>query len=201
MVPQVTPERAAPETSGVYAVAPMRTSIKVALVLRMLTKLLVIVILMAGVTGLPVKLWSQERERNAAILKPYLEPETISRLEWQLMNFNISWQGAFTGPASSEYITSFPVWFDSRNMRFAARFRVSEKRDYKDPEPFFNLPKSRREAILMEGISALNGLLEQHFPEIKNNAGLLYVDFQFRTRGGGSSILAKYEAGKLSLSE
>jgi hypothetical protein len=174
-----------------YAAMPAR--------LRMLTKLVVIVLVTAGFMGLPVKLLGQERDQNAALLKPYLEPETISRLEWTLMKFNLSWQGAFVG--SADYITSLPVWFDYRNMRFVANFRVSEKRDLRDPEPFFNLPKPRREAIMQKGIAYLEDLLGQWFPEIKKDSNLVYAQFQYWNRGGGSSVVAKYEAGRLSLSE
>jgi hypothetical protein len=115
------------------------------------------------------------------------------------MNFNISWHGSFD--YTVHYITSFPVIFDYKHMRFTTRFSVAEKRDSSDPEPFFSLPRPKREAILKAGITALEELLVGEFPEIKKNANLLYVDFDFHRHAGGSSIVAKYEAGKLNLIE
>ena len=85
-------------------------------------------------------------------------------------------------------------------MRFIGRFQLSEKRDATDSEPFFRLPRPRREAILQAGITQLETLLGMYFPEIKKEPKLLYVEFLYY-RGGGSSIVAEYEAGRLSLSE
>ena len=157
-------------------------------------------ILAAAVVSVPVQAVPQESPAvNAAKMRKYFEPRSISELEWQLLEFNVNWQGAFTG--SVDYITSFPVGFDYKLMRFVAAFRVSEKRDSRDTEPFSTLPRHRREAVLQDGIAHLKNLLAMHFPELTANPNLLYVEFKFRSSGGGSSIVAKYENGTLLLSE
>jgi len=115
------------------------------------------------------------------------------------MAFNDYWQGAFVG--SIDYITSSPLRFDFKAMRFVTAFRVSEKRDSSDPEPFFRLPRPRREAVLQSGINYLTDILSQTFPELKANPSLLYVEFKFHSSGGGSSTVARYEKGTLILSE
>src|SRR5437867_13257135 len=111
-------------------------------------------VLVAMIAGAPVPAFSQtSRNDNAAVLKQYFEPRTVTRLEWNLMDFNVWWQGAFVG--SVDYIESLPVDFDPKALRFIATFRVQEKREYNDPEPFFRLPRHRREAILQSGIGHL----------------------------------------------
>ena len=139
------------------------------------------------------------RDQNARALKPHMAIRAISTLEWELLQFNLLWQGAFVG--SDRYVTSYPVMFDPKAMRFRATFRIQEKREYNDPEPFFKLPRAQRESILQGTVDHLTELLEQSFPEIKNNRGLVYAEFQFRSSGGGRSIVAKYENGSLSLAE
>jgi hypothetical protein len=140
-----------------------------------------------------------QRDQNARALKPYMATRAISTLEWELLKFNLFWQSAFVG--SDHYVTSSPVMFDPKAVRFRATFRIQEKREYNDPEPFFKLPRAQRESILQGAVDHFAELLEQSFPEIKSNRGLMYAEFQFWTSGGGRSIVAKYENGSLSLAE
>jgi hypothetical protein len=140
-----------------------------------------------------------QRDRNARALEPYLGTRTISTLEWELLQFNLLWEGAFVG--SVNYVTSYPVMFDPKAMRFRATFRIQEKREYNDPEPFFKLPRAKRESVLQGAVDQLVEFLAQSFPEIKSNSNLVYAEFLFRTPGSGRSIVAKYENGSLSLAE
>ncbi len=162
-------------------------------------RFLVIVFAAAVINAPPPALTQESPTINAAVLKRYFEPKSVSQLEWELMAFNVTWQGAFVG--SSDYITSYPVTFDPKAMRFVTSFRVSEKRDSSDPEPFFRLPRPRREAVLQSGIDYLKKLIGQYFPELIANPNLLYVEFRLRIPGGGSSTVARYEKGTLILSE
>ena len=68
-------------------------------------------------------------------------------------------------------------------MRFISNFHVSEKRDARDPEPFFRLPRPRREALLQAGITRMEKILARFCPEIKKEPNLLYVEFVY-FRGG-----------------
>jgi hypothetical protein len=157
-------------------------------------------VLVAATASTPSPALTQESPvNNAAALKQYFEPKSVTRLEWDLMDFNIWWKGSFV--SSDNYITSFPVTFDPKALRFRTIFSVHEKRYYNDPEPFFQLPRPRREAVLQTGIEQLKELLGQSFPELKSNPRLLYVEFKFRSPSGGTSAVAKYENGTLRLSE
>ena len=140
-----------------------------------------------------------QHDQNARSLKPYMASRVISTLEWELLQFNMLWQGSFVGAVN--YVTSYPVVFDPKAMRFRATFAVQEKREYNDPEPFFKLPRAQRESILQGAIDQLAELLGQSFPEIKSNRSLVYAEFWFRSSGGGRSVTAKYENGSLSLAE
>lgn len=140
-----------------------------------------------------------QRDQNARSLKPYTATRVISTLEWELLQFNILWQGSFVGAV--DYLTSYPVVFDPKNMRFRATFTVQEKREYNDPEPFFKLPRARRESVLQGAVDHLVELLGQSFPEIKSNRSLVYAEFWFRPSGGGRSVIAKYESSSLTLVE
>ncbi|PKO72395.1 MAG: hypothetical protein CVU20_02470 [Betaproteobacteria bacterium HGW-Betaproteobacteria-14] len=115
------------------------------------------------------------RDQNMRALKPYMTSRTISTLEWELLQFNLLWQGSFVGEIN--HITSYPVIFDPKTMRFRATFAIQEKREYNDPEPFFKLPRARRESILQGAADQLVELLGQSFPEIKNNRSLVYAEF------------------------
>lgn len=140
-----------------------------------------------------------QRDQNARALKPYMATRVISTLEWELLQFNMAWQGSFVGAV--DYVTSYPVAFDPKTMRFRATFAVQEKREYNDPESFFKLPRAKRESILQGAADHLVELLGQSFPEIKSNRSLVYAEFWFRSSGGGRSVIAKYENGSLSLLE
>lgn len=140
-----------------------------------------------------------QRDQNARVLKPYMATRVISTLEWELLQFNLVWQGSFVGAV--DYVTSYPILFDPKAMRFRATFFVQEKREYNDPEPFFKLPRAKRESILKGAVDQLERLLGETFPEIKSNRGLVYAEFAFRSSGGGQSVVAKYENGSLSLTE
>jgi hypothetical protein len=140
-----------------------------------------------------------QRDQNARVLKPYMATRAISTLEWELLQFNLLWQGSFVG--SVGYVTSYPVIFDPKTMRFRATFSVQEKREYNDSEPFFKLPRTKRESVLQGAVDQLVELLGPSFPEIKGNPNLVYAEFWFRTPGSGRSVVAKYENGSLSLAE
>lgn len=135
---------------------------------------------------------------NGMELNKYFEPKSITKLDWELMTFNLWWQGAFEG--DTDYVTSFPVVFDVRLMRFTTTFRVSEKRNFTDPESFFRLPRARREAILQNCVNHLQSSLAIPFPEVKANPRLIYAEFQFFI-SGGSSLIARYENGIMTLIE
>lgn len=109
------------------------------------------------------------------------------------------WKGSFVWAVN--YVTSYPVVFDPKTIRFRATFNVQEKREYNYTEPFFKLPRAQRESILQGAVDQLAELLGQSFPEIKSNRSLVYAEFWFRTSGGGRSVIAKYENSSLSLAE
>ena len=140
----------------------------------------------------------QQAQAQAQALKPYLVPYPVTRLEWDLVQFNLLWQGAFA--AEVNYVSSHPVLFDAKNMRFRATFTVQEKRVHNDPEPFFGLPRPKRESILRGAIDHLLNLLSQTFPEVKGDPSLLYVEFWYRA-AGGNTVLARFESGQLRISE
>ncbi|MDR4468838.1 MAG: hypothetical protein MRJ68_11160 [Nitrospira sp.] len=165
------------------------------MILRILLTVLFGVALLTPLVAQP----QQSSITNEVDLKKYFEPKSITRLEWELVTFNIRWQNAFRFDA--DYIDSHPVVFDAQKLRFHGRFRVAEKRYFNDPYPFFELPRFRREAILEGGVSHLKTILGQHFPELLVNPSLLYVEFQFVSSGGGSSVIARYDGGMLKLSE
>lgn len=164
-----------------------------------LHRTLVILILCAGVATSITAVAQSSREQNVRAIKPYLIPRPISILEWELLQFNLLWQGSFVGNVN--YLTSFPVMFDQKAMRFRATFSVQDKREHNDPELFFRLPKPQRESIFQGAIDQLIEHLAQSFPEIKSNRGMLYAEFWFRSPSGGRSVVARYENGMLSYSE
>ena len=153
---------------------------------------------MALATSTVVNAESQ-RDQNARVLKPYITPRVISVLEWDLLQFNLLWQGSFVG--SVNYVTSYPVTFDPKAMRFRATFAIQEKREFNDPEPFFKIPRAQRQSILQGAVDQLTDQLEHVFPEVKNNRNVIYAEFWFRSTGGGKSVVAKYENGVLLLAE
>ena len=139
-----------------------------------------------------------QQNQRAEILKKYLAPRTITILEWELVQFNLLWQGSYAG---ENYLTSFPVQFDPRSSKFRSIFRVQEKRDAIDPQPFFSLPRPQRESILKGAVDFLLDLLTASFPEVKTTPSLLYVEFRFRSPGGGFSNVAVYDGGRITLLE
>ena len=155
----------------------------------------IIVLLLAMANATPA-LAQSVKDQNARILKPYLATRQVSTLEWDLLQFNLIWQGSYDGNLS--YLTSTPVLFDSKAMRFRATFHLKEKRDRDDPVAFFSLPKPKRESILQGAVDSLVRLLVSLFPEVENNRSLIYVEFWL---SGGKSVVAKYENGLLSISE
>lgn len=163
---------------------------------RLLCLVLVFCVSMAATS---VAVAQSSRDQNARALKQYLAPRQVTELEWELVQFNLIWQGARVG--SADYVTSHPLSFDAKAMRFRATFSIQEKREFNDPEPWFQLPRARRESTIQGAVDHLLDLLAQSFPEVKSRPALVYVEFWFRSKGGGKSVIAKFENGTLSLTE
>ena len=138
-------------------------------------------------------------EKNARALRPYMQPYQVTKLEWELLQFNLLWSGSYAPPAS--HLTSYPVIFDYRTNRFRSTFMIVENREYQDIEPWSRLSRLKRESNLQGAVNQLLELLGQSFPELKKNPGLLYVEFKFRQSGGGFVNAAKFENGNLSVIE
>ncbi len=155
-----------------------------------------IMTLLFGSVGQTSILAQSVRDQNARLLKSYLSPRPISGLEWELLQFNLLWLESYDG--NVDYVTSFPVIFEPKMMRFRATFNVTERRLPAD-RSFFELPKAQRESILQGPVDQLLALLSSSFPEVKKHQGLVYAEFWFRVAGGGRSVVAKYENGALSL--
>lgn len=88
---------------------------------RYLSASLILLLAMANATP---ALAQSFRDKNARILKPYLEVRPITALEWDLLQFNLSWQGAYDGNLS--YLTSSPVFFEPQRAGFAPKKKDSE---------------------------------------------------------------------------
>jgi hypothetical protein len=134
---------------------------------------------------------------NRQVLERYLTQQTISRLDWQLMQFNMSWHDAYPGPG--EYLRSFPAWFDSAAMQFKAQFRVKDQRSFDDQEGFFSLPRWRQEAILQNGANDFVELLARFFPEVNTNSALVALDFVATPTAGTPTVVAEFRNGKITL--
>lgn len=141
---------------------------------------------------------SLKDEQNAQALRPYLVPQRVTRLDWDLLQFNLLWAGSFSKPDS--YLTSYPVLFDPKTLRFRAVFFIAERREYQDPEPWSNLSKLKRESVLRGAVDHLKELLGQPFPEVKTQPTLLLVEFTYR-QGGGAVEAARFENGVLVVRE
>lgn len=141
---------------------------------------------------------SPKSEQNAKALRPYLVSQRVTRLDWDLLQFNLLWAGAFSNPGS--YLTSYPVLFDPKTIRFRAVFSIAERREYHDPEPWSNLSKLKRESVLRGAVDNLKELLGQQFPEVKSQPTLLLVEFTYR-QGGGAVEAARFENGVLVVRE
>lgn len=136
-------------------------------------------------------------EGNRKALANYMQPYRVTKLDWQLLQFNLIWSGSYT--RNGTYLESFPVIFDSRKNRFHAVFGISEVREYQDPEPWSKLSKVRRQSVLQAAVDNLQSLLFQEFPEIRTKSELLYVEFKYRPPGGASVVVARIENGILML--
>lgn len=141
---------------------------------------------------------SPKDEQNAQALRPYLVPQRVTRLDWDLLQFNLLWAGSFSNPGS--YLTSYPVLFDPKTLRFRVVFAIAERREYQDPEPWSNLSKLKRESVLRGAVDYLKELLGQPFPEVKSQPTLLLVEFTYR-QGGGAVEAARFENGVLVVRE
>ena len=137
------------------------------------------------------------REQNARSLKPYMAPKAVSELEWELLQFNLLWIRAYSGNA--DYVTSLPVWFETKTMRFRATFQLQEKRDPTDPEPWSKMSRTERASILQGPIDQLILMLGQSFPEIKTRPALVYAEIWNTNKLGGRFVAATFEDGKLKL--
>lgn len=141
---------------------------------------------------------SQKNEQNAQDLRPYLMPQKVTRLDWDLLQFNLLWAGSFSNPGS--YLTSYPVLFDPKTFRFRTVFAVAERREYQDPEPWSSLSKLKRESVLRGALDHLKELLGESFPEVKSKPALLLIEFTYR-QGGGAVEVARFENGVLVVRE
>lgn len=136
---------------------------------------------------------------NASDLRPYLDEYIPTKLEWELLKVNMSWLGSFEG--SVDYVNSFKVIFNWRDMQFYTSLRVQNKRSWDDSEPFDRLPNSKKRSILLGPVSYLTSLLSLSFPEIEDNKNLLLIDFVMRFRNGTSVLVATYSNGFLELKD
>ena len=91
-------------------------------------------------------------EGNAKALRGYMEPYRVTKLEWELLQFNLVWSGSFV-PGGSTYFTSLPVFFDYRNNRFRTTFSISESREFQDPEKWSSLSRLKRESHICKELS------------------------------------------------
>jgi hypothetical protein len=139
-----------------------------------------------------------KNEQNAKALRPYFVPQQITRLDWEILQFNLLWAGSFSTPGS--YLTSYPVFFDPKTSRFRAVFAITERRDYQDSETWSSLSKLKRESVLRGAVDHLKELLGQSFPEVKSQPTLLLVEFTYR-QGGGAVEAARFENGMLVVRE
>ncbi len=142
---------------------------------------------------------SQNTTPSQRPLDKYMQAYPVSKLEWNLLMFNIVWQNSYTG--CSDYVNSFPAIADFRNQRIHVSFRVCERRDARDPQPFFSLSRAEKQAVLTAPIDYLKLLLVGYFPEVTSNPKMLYVEFNFQRQGGGSGTVAVFENGLLRLNE
>lgn len=142
---------------------------------------------------------SSSSDKNAKVLRPYLQPYQPTKLEWELLQFNLNWSGSYAPPSS--YLTSFPVFFDYRASRFRTYLSITETREYQDPVPWSRLARVKKESILQGAVDQIRDLLGQSFPEVKSRPELLFIEFKFRQSGGGVVNAAKFENGALTLVE
>jgi len=120
----------------------------------------------------------------------------VTELDWNLLQFNLLWHDSY---GDGEYVKSFPLFFDYESMTFKARLRVTDKRDYLDPEPFLSLPVSRQQAILQGVTDYLLDLLSKNFPRVTSIQRYVEITFEYIQTGGGSSTVGTYRDGRLIL--
>ena len=112
-----------------------------------------------------------EDHATDASLDSYLKPYQITKLDFELLQFNIIWHDSFDG--SVDYVTSHPAFYRDDKRAIYCRMRVQEKRFANDREPFSALPEWKRLAILSNVIDHFIALLKHHFPEV-----VLYFTFR-----------------------
>lgn len=136
-----------------------------------------------------------------AALSPYFATQPVTRLDWELLQFNMLWHDSFDGEIN--YVTSYPIVFDAKQMRFRALLGVTDRRDSQDPEPFFGLSDIRKRSILQGAIDHLLDLLSNSFPEVRKRPDLLYAEFVWRSgsAGAGPVVVANFENGQLTLTK
>lgn len=139
-----------------------------------------------------------KNEQSVKALRQYFAPQQITRLDWELLQFNLLWAGSFSTPVS--HLTSYPVFFEPKTYRFRAVLAIAERREYQDPEPWSSLSKLRRESVLRGAVDHLKELLGQSFPEVKSQPNLLLVEFTYR-QGGSAVEAARFENGMLVVRE
>lgn len=154
----------------------------------------------ALVTLVQTEALGQTATTNAGTLRSYMAPAEITKLDWELLQFNVLWTGSFSTSAGS-YFTSFPVVFDYRAYRFRTFVGISERRDHQDPDPWSSLPRLRKEAQLREVVEHLVHLLQTNFPELKARPELLLIEFRSKPGGAAFVSAARYENGALSIFE
>jgi hypothetical protein len=159
----------------------------------------VALVLLASLWHQDIAAQTSAAEKNARVLRPYMQPYQVTKLEWELLQFNLLWSGSYAPPAS--HLISYPVIFEYRTNRFRSTFFIVENREYQDPEPWSRLSRLKRESNLQGAVNQLLELLGQSFPELKTNPGLLYIEFKFRQSGGGFVNAAKFENGILAVVE
>lgn len=142
----------------------------------------------------------QTATSNARTMRSYMAPAEITKLDWELLQFNVMWSGSFSTSAGS-YFTSFPVGFDYRASRFQTIVSISERREHQDPEPWSSLSKLRKEAQLRQVVEHLVSLLQTNFPELKVRPELLLIEFKSKPGGAAFVSSARYENGALSIFE
>ena len=132
-------------------------------------------------------------------MRGYMQPHAVTKLDWELLQFNLLWAGAYAAPAS--YLNSYPLIFDYKTMRFRTVLNIVERREYQDPDPWSRLSRIKRESVLQGAVDQLRELLTLSFPEVKSKPELLLIEFKYKQSEGSFVNAAKYENGTLFLVE
>lgn len=120
----------------------------------------------------------------------------ISELDWNLLQFNMLWHDSY---GRGEYVISSPVSFDYDLMVFRTTLRIANKRYYDDPQPFLELNKVRQQAVLHEVIDYLLDILGDQFPDVIDLEESIDISFIYYESSDGSSVVANYKNGQLTL--